>query len=246
MQSSTASRWESLTAAAHVWHVDPDCVGNAVLERGRAWLTLAEREHCGRLLSESLQRAYLVTRILCRATLSQYTDADPALWIFSINPSGKPSIEAPEAFASLRFNLTHTEGLVACIVSRAGEVGVDVEDTSRKLDVAEIARYFLSIPENDRVSALAPERRSARLFDYWVLKEAYLKGRGLGLSQPPEETTVEFDTDGQPQALDGWQLALHHPTERHIAATAVLPDRGGTQGPAVWKSAEFLSGDEAL
>jgi 4'-phosphopantetheinyl transferase len=246
MRSSTASQWESLAAVAHVWHIDPEAVPNELLERGRGWLTPAEREHCGRLASDSLRHAYLVTRMLCRTTLSRYTDVDPASWLFSINSNGKPFIVAPVAFASLRFNLTHTQGLLACIVSRVGDVGVDVEGTTRQIDISQIARHFLSASESDRLFALAPERRAARLFEYWVLKEAYLKGCGIGLSQPPEEITIELNANGQPHALEGWQLGLHYPTPSHVAATAVRMDQGATPVPVVWRSAAFLHGNEIL
>ena len=98
-------------------------------ERQRlGWLSADEAEHLRRLKSEAPRREYLATRVLCRATLSRYVGVDPAHWRFCAGRNGKPRIAGPRGFVSLRFNLTHTRGLVICLVTRTGEVGVDAEE----------------------------------------------------------------------------------------------------------------------
>src|SRR5206468_3406668 len=107
--------WDDLSASAHVWHLDPDDLPADVLERRcLAWLAPDERAHHERFGTAALRHIYVATRALCRATLSRYTDVDPAAWAFVANRNGKPSISSPLEYRELHFNLTHTDGLIAC------------------------------------------------------------------------------------------------------------------------------------
>ena len=82
--------------------------------------------------TERQRHDYLTARVLCRATLSRYAPVHPSEWKFEKGAYGKPRIAAPAGFESLHFNLTHTEGLMIFLVSRAGEVGIDAEKTIAK------------------------------------------------------------------------------------------------------------------
>lgn len=235
MQTSAKAEWEAIGAAAHVWHVCPDALTGTRLRRCLAWLSGAEKAHREKLRTARLRHEYLAARALCRATLSRYTGIEPEAWRFSKNAHGKPAIAGPARFRPLRFNLTHTAGLVACIVTRAGEVGIDAEETGRAVDVAEVARHFFSEEERKRLAALSARRRTARFFEYWVLKEAYLKGRGVGLSVAPDGFTIELRR-GRALPIGSWALALYQPTRRHVAATAVRVRRGVDAVPIVWRA----------
>ena len=125
----------------------------------------------------------------------------------------------------MRFNLTHTRGLVICLVTRTGEVGVDAEETSRRVEIDRVAAHFFSKTERASLSKLPKRRRTLRFFQLWVLKEAYLKGRGDGLLREPDQFTVNIGDDLVPLPLGKWQLTLHRPSRRHVAAVAVRSER---------------------
>jgi 4'-phosphopantetheinyl transferase len=233
-----ADEWKTLLASAHAWHVCPDSISPDALERQcLAWLTPPEQARHQRYRTAALRHAYLVARALCRTTLSHYTGVDPATWRFTHNAHGKPAIASPTDFHPLHFNLTGTAGLVVCLVSRAGEVGIDAEETSGNIDVDQIARHFFS-PVEQAFLANHP----ASFFEQWVLKEAYLKGIGCGLSLPPEQFTIQRDPLGQPLPLDHWQFTLHHPTPQHIAAAAIDRPGRGLQVSVIWRDARGLLG----
>ena len=241
MRLPAASEWEALQTVAHAWGVDPDDFDARTLERGcTPWLAPNERTLLDRLPTDRLRHVYLTTRALCRSTLSRYTGVDPAAWTFVANAYGKPAIAAPGEFETLRFNLTHSEKLLVCLVTRAGEVGVDVEETSCGVDPDQIAGHFFSPTERACLTALPLERRRGRFFEYWVVKEAYLKGCATGLSRSPDQFTVEFDEDGQPLAIDRWQLTLHRPTRQHVGATAVWRQPDIVAVPVTWHVYESL------
>jgi 4'-phosphopantetheinyl transferase len=220
-----------LRAGVHVWLAFTDQLPSGWEARCFAWLTPDQQTHQGQLATPELRREYLATRALCRSTLSRYTGVDPAAWVFAAAEFGKWVIAQPAKYPSLRFNLTRTRGLAACAVTCAGEVGVDAEETSRGIDAGLVSKHCFSPEEQAVMVALPPDRRTAWFFEQWTLKEAYLKGRGLGLSEPPEGFTLHREADGAPRPVDGWQLSLHRPTARHVVAVAVRPEMPSGEVP---------------
>jgi len=232
---------DGLLASAHAWHICPNDVDRAMLRQEYLrWLAPDEADHLGKFLTEPLQHQYLLTRALCRDTLSRCADVDPAAWRFSKNESGKPRIDSPVQFRDLHFNLTHTAGLIVCLVTRAGKVGIDAEEITRPVDADQIASHFFSEAEQALLSRLDGPR-TTRFYEQWVLKEAYLKGCGEGFSRSPEAFTISRDHRARPLPLDQWQFTLHHPTPQHVAAAAIRPDGAAGVIPVLWRaSASFL------
>jgi 4'-phosphopantetheinyl transferase len=194
----------------------------------RALLTQDERQKCDRFRFEKDQHSCLVTRALVRSVLSKYADVAPEAWRFITNEYGRPEIEQPADARWLKFNLSHTNGLIAMIVASDQEVGVDVEDrdrTGRLLDVAE--RYF-SPSEVDALHALPQEEQLERFFLYWTLKESYIKARGMGLAIPlsqfsfgvDREVTIAFDPKLKDDA-DTWQFTVMSVGRRHAMAASI-------------------------
>jgi 4'-phosphopantetheinyl transferase len=139
---------------------------------------------------EADRRRYLFAHALVRQTLSRYApETPPDRWHFETNAYGRPHIAASGDGASgtsLRFNLSHTAGMVVCAVARDRDVGVDVEHgrPARGDFVLEIAPHYFAAAE---VAALAAQPAATQrdwFFAFWTLKEAYIKARGLGLALP--------------------------------------------------------------
>jgi 4'-phosphopantetheinyl transferase len=236
-----SSPWNELQTSAHAWHINPAKLSYAVLEQlSERWLDPGELTYLRKLPKRTLQHNYLAVRILCRAVLSHYTNVDPADWRFKPTSHGKPKIASPRNYSSLHFNLTHIEGMIVCLISRAGELGIDAEKISRRVNIDEITRHFFSRSEQAELAKLAPKRRNKRFFEIWVLKEAYLKGRSRGLSISPERVSIQFHPRGNPAPIRTWQLALHHPTARHVAATAIRVQPSDPPIPIIWRNAAEL------
>src|SRR3954464_9891898 len=116
---------------AHLWYVQSEEVTEpSLLAAYEALLAPEERARKARYYLEKNRHEYLLTRALCRGVLSRYEAVPPAAWVFSQNSHGRPEIASP-AGTGLSFNLTNTSGLIACLVARDREIGVDVEDTGR-------------------------------------------------------------------------------------------------------------------
>jgi 4'-phosphopantetheinyl transferase len=216
---------------AHIWCVFPDALTDLVLLNAyRDLMCSQERDRQQRCHFEKGQREYLITRALVRTTLSRYVKIDPCSWRFQKNAYGKPEIVYPRNILPLRFNLSHTDGLIACLVVLDREAGVDVEDTERAGMTVEIANQFFSPSEAQALSALPVNAQRQRFFEYWTLKESYIKARGMGVSLPFERFSFHLE-EGQPARISfdsrleddpsNWQFAQLRPTQRHLMAVAL-------------------------
>jgi 4'-phosphopantetheinyl transferase len=222
----------------HLWYLRPDLhpPPPSLLAAYEALLAPEERVRRDRYRFEHSRREYLLTRALVRATLSRYAPVAPAAWTFRQNEYGRPEVDPQTSgHRHLRFNLSNTRGLIACVVARDREVGVDVEDTERSGETVGIADSFFSRSEVAALRALPEGRRRARFFDYWTLKEAYIKARGMGLSLPLDQFSFLLD-DGPPiriafdPRLDDdaatWQFAQVDLSPEHRTAVAVRRGSG--------------------
>ena len=91
---------------------------------------------------------------------------------------GKPALRE---YPDIRFNLSHADGIAACIVSEH-ECGIDCErvreyrpNVARRVFTPEELAVFESAPESER---------DLLFFRLWTLKEAFVKAVGRGLSYP--------------------------------------------------------------
>jgi 4'-phosphopantetheinyl transferase len=222
----------------HLWHVWPDDLTDPpLLTAYRALLSPDEIARNRRFVFPKGRHEHLVTRALVRTTLSAYQPAvDPRTWQFIANPYGRPEIAGPTDHHAPLFNLSHTDGLIVCLLAANREIGVDVEDTTRaNIGLVEIADRYFSPTEVAELGALPEAARPDRFFDYWTLKESYIKARGLGLQLPLDQFSFHLGTQGRgargpirisfgPGIDDDpatWQFSLHRLTARHRLAIAI-------------------------
>jgi len=214
----------------HVWYALTEQLAASAIAEARDLLSTAEGARCDRFRFERDRRDFATAHALLRRVLTVHGTLPPAQWVFAEDAHGKPFL-APDQLA-VEFNLAHTNGLVACVLTNAGPVGVDVESVERAVNADEIAERYFSPAEIHALRATAGVERQARFIELWTLKEAYLKAIGAGLSNPLND--FGFDLNGTsalrfnaPPASTsaGWQFALFAPSTRHRMAVAVRSDR---------------------
>lgn len=211
---------------------DPDAAGAA-----DAWQlrdTVLGAEERGRLhafVHARDRQAYLRSRLLLRRVLGERAGVAPESLVFRRLPGGKPAIDLPSSARSLAFNLSHTDGLVACAVStdRHVDVGVDAEREHARVDALMRSSRVLSPREMQALQGLPDEQaRRQRLFLLWTLKEACVKASGQGLTLDLSRLCLQL-TDRQVRlrqahGLRGgghWSFFHHQPTTVHRLALAV-------------------------
>lgn len=217
-----------------LWLARPD---DATPDRREAWLGLLSPEerlrHEG-LISPDARLQHLIGRALVRTILGRYADVAPRALRFEANAYGRPRIAGPRGAPDLRFNLSHTGGLVALAVAEGFDVGVDVERVTGDLDVGQLADIALAATERAAVAAACAHERRRLFFTVWTLKEAYVKARGMSLAMPL--TAIAFDLAGDEprvafdQALVAddparWRFRSFTPTPEHALALAAATER---------------------
>ena len=222
---------DARTHGVLVWTAAPDQA--EIMERFdryRALLTEEEARRAARFVHFKDTALFVLGRTLAKTMLSTYAAVHPRDWCFEIDAHGRPNLAArPDGVPDLRFNLTHTAGLVACAVSVGREVGVDVERIDRRL-VHDVPERYFSEREVADLRALPVDEQETVFFDYWTLKESYIKARGLGLALPLGQFTFHRTADRAPSISFApelrddpatWQFAQFWPTADHRMAVAV-------------------------
>jgi 4'-phosphopantetheinyl transferase len=147
---------------------------------------------------------FIAARGLMRNVLGGHLGLDPKRLEFAYGVHGKPRLAHD---TDLRFNLSHSNGVMALALCRRREIGIDLEARREESATEGIARRYLP----SRVAAeierhAAGGERSSAFFRAWVRQEAYAKGRGVGLEaigEDPEDWSI---TDLE--LLDGYAAAL--------------------------------------
>lgn len=222
------SRAESRPGDVHVRYCLTDSVGEGVLEAAVALLSDEERMRYERFRIDRDRHEFAVAHALLRTTLSELGDLPPGAWRFQTGSQGKPTLAAGTSTLPWSFNLSHARGLVACVVARGAEVGLDVELATRATDWRGIASRYFSAAEVAEIDRLLDGERPTRFFELWTLKEAFAKAVGVGLSQALDATTFDLAEPGAiaftlpPGVIPAtWQFALYAPTRAHRLAVAV-------------------------
>jgi len=133
---------------------------------------------------------FIAARGILRDILARYCDADPDSVRFQYGSTGKPSLARDSGPLDLRFNVSHSHGLALVAVTRAREIGVDVELVRPAVARERIAERFFSPSEAAVLRSLPEDRQATSFFQFWTRKEAYIKARGEGLAIPLDSFDV--------------------------------------------------------
>ena len=230
-----------------VWLLSTDDVRPETLDACLARLAPDEQARARRFIVDDARKQFVLARALLRRALSSSAPVPPAAWRFGSNDYGKPRIDAPAGGLDLRFNLSHTHGLVACAVSHCIDVGLDVEYTGRAIDLIGLASALFAPDERVRFDRLQGQAARDYFFSIWTLKEAYAKARGIGMSLPFDGMCFEFDhaqtdvvfSDRCPDEPSRWRFARLDPTPAHKLALA-LASASPPRPHVRWKTATAL------
>ena len=239
---------QQLESEVHVWLVTPEAITDPErLAYYTAMLSPEERERHQRFHFAKDRHSFLVSHALVRETLSKYIDISPADWCFSHSEHGRPEV-ANADIPPLRFNLTHTDGLVCCIVTLDDDCGVDTEKITARHAMPGVAKRMFSEAEHRELRRLEGREHLEYFFTRWTLREAYVKARGIGISFPTRKLTftleknnaveVSFHPDIEDRR-DNWHFELLKLTGEHIAAIAIRRRSGEIDKKIVTRFIEF-------
>jgi 4'-phosphopantetheinyl transferase len=168
----------------------------SLLDTYRGLLTTEERMREQSFYFAEDRHRYLVTRASVRTILSRYSETSPERWHFCANAYGRPAIANDDpVIRRISFNLSHTRGLIVLGITRDNALGVDTEHIRARPAPIHAADSFFSPDEVTSLRALPEDMQQLRFFQYWTLKEAYIKACGRGLSIPLDQFSFHFSQD---------------------------------------------------
>lgn len=116
---------------------------------------------------------------------------------------GKPFIVGVE---NVFFNISHSGDYVVCAVSDR-EIGIDIEKRAKTR--MEVAGRFFHGEEVAQLKMLEEDKQDQLFFNYWSVKESFLKYIGTGLARPLNSFIVSFSGGGVSLFERGNKLPLY-------------------------------------
>ncbi|MEO9902234.1 4'-phosphopantetheinyl transferase superfamily protein [Nisaea sp.] len=221
-----------------IWWLRPDLIVGGHLQSFDLVLNDEERIRARRFHFADDRRSYICAHALTRCALEAVSGISARDFVFRIGRHGKPEVDAEPEQGRLRFNLSHSRGLVCCAVTWELDIGIDVEGDVRDVDVGDLAAQVFAPDEVACLQRFTGRAHREAFFAMWTVKEAYTKAVGRGLSIPldafsvclnPPSLMIGASLSADPEAGDGegWSVRLARPVPGYTLAVVA---RGGSSG----------------
>ena len=222
---------DKLQKEAHIWFAIPNFIKNSrEITRLLSLLSVEEINKHNRFHFAEDRHLYLVSHALVRNVLAKYLEKQPADLKFHYTEHGKPEVWLSKNDPIIRFNLSHTPGLAACIVTINDDCGIDAEAIVNKTASLDVAHLMFSDGEFEHLKSLNGRRYLEEFFTRWTLREAYVKALGQGIDYPTNKLLFNIINDGEidvsfqgehGDTCQYWQFQVMRPTPDHIVTTAI-------------------------
>lgn len=145
------------------------------------YLTKEEIKKSKDYKSEIAKINYLVSKAILNLALKGLLEKEIDDLTVKRDKNNKPYVEST---LGLKFNISHTEGLVLLAFFKR-EVGVDVEKINYKFEFKDILENCFTRDEIINI-----DNNIISFYRYWTAKEAYLKCDGIGLIRNLREIEI--------------------------------------------------------
>jgi len=182
------------------------------------YLDEVEQKRVLRLYQDKHKLAKLYSLLFQRYILSKKLNISPKHLTYTFNEKGKPFLQNHPLY----FNLSNSDTHIV-MVTDSRDIGIDIESQRDiELDIAE--RFFSQAETTDIFRSHSPKER---FFEYWTLKEAFLKCIGTGLSKPLNSFTTHQTSPIHYELIENFQTYYLYQTylEEHIPLSlcSILP-----------------------
>ncbi len=208
----------------HVWAVDRDADAG---DNGMLSPPERARREAFRFARDRLR--YATSHAALYRLLGAYLGCAPEAVRLITGQWGKPALDPRTHSNPVWFNMAASGPLALIAVTRAAEVGVDLEELAPFPDLSEVAADHFSPEERAAIAAATGAQRLATFYRCWTRKEAYLKALGVGLRQPLHRFAVSADSrstaslihvDSDPAEGAQWSIIHLEPRVAFVGAVA--------------------------
>ncbi|MFJ7185384.1 4'-phosphopantetheinyl transferase family protein [Lysinibacillus xylanilyticus] len=156
----------------------------------------------------------LLGELLVRFVIGQKLKMENKSIALNYSVYGKPSLNGVNNF---HFNLSHSGKWVGCVCDSL-PIGLDIEKV-REIEVEQLFNFF-SDWEIQYLNSVSSMDKISKFYEFWTLKESFVKNLGLGLSLPLNSFTISpykehyymYTTyyNGQSFYLNSYQLDMNY------------------------------------
>jgi phosphopantetheinyl transferase len=179
--SRVRSDTAALQAMTEIWLIDVERSAPALagLERATPRLTAGDRSRARAVKDPRDRRQRIAVTTALRILLERVAGPQAARLPFAAGPAGKPSLPGRD----IQFSLSHIDGYALVGLTRAGEIGVDLE-RDRPLRMPDRRRAELMAAAEGLAGRPLPDASpDASFLQAWCRLEAFAKARGAGLGR---------------------------------------------------------------
>jgi len=219
LSSQHVDVWRSTTQLPAMQRISlQQCLSPLEIERANRYRIMDRREE------------FIIARGLLRTLLARLLREDPLDLEFSIGSKGKPALRRPDTGSAIRFNVSHSHGIILIAMTHDREIGVDVEMIRDKTDHERMAQRFFSPAECEQLQRLPEADRQRAFFHCWTRKEAFLKATGMGITLAldsfdtafwPAENAQLLATRWDEDEAGKWSMMHLAPSPEHVGTVAV-------------------------
>jgi 4'-phosphopantetheinyl transferase len=199
----TTGEWLPTPETAVVWLTEfPADATPWLVEMAAEQLNAGELARAERMRLAEARAEFLLGRALLRSLLAERLGCSAAEVPLEAVPQHKPRLAAGRG--PLEFNLSHSGGRIALVMTQGIPVGIDIESSGSVVEFLEIASSHFAAAERTALLRSFGEGRARCFFRLWTRKEAVVKAAGDGLTLPldgfdvspvlPEELALTIDS----------------------------------------------------
>ena len=186
-------RWEQPSAGllqqqegVHIWYIDKRRFSKEQILNFRKFLSEEEKIKADRFHFEKDQNRYIITHGISNQLIANYVNIKLTDISFEKNAKQKPFLKD---FPHLQFNITYSLDYILIAFRFCDQkqmdysnlqIGVDVEDVNRSIDIALIIKDYFTFEEQEEI--LNNSSPANIFFKLWTRKEALVKATGTGLT----------------------------------------------------------------
>lgn len=160
-------------SCAVIWLADARNVDAAQFPRFASWLSGSEAARYADFKRPLRQRQFLLGRAMLRLAMGQLLGLPAAGITLEERPGQAPLLLA--ASAGPYFSISHSGPWIACAVSSATALGLDIEQCDPRRDVLALARQAFGAAVSDELAAMPQPARTAAFYQRWSAVEAAYK-----------------------------------------------------------------------
>jgi 4'-phosphopantetheinyl transferase len=154
------------------WVIDLDYITDEEVEEAKLYLNREEVQRAQQFVLHQHRHHFVMRRALLKIVLSQYAKIDPKVVRISYGQYRKPYLANNE---HIYFNFSHTDTKGVLVVTKQGQIGIDIELIRPLEDMVGILNRIASVDEQSWVG-----NSLERFFILWTIKEALIKCQGTG------------------------------------------------------------------